>query len=380
MSINNHNFWNIYKIYFLLIRNIILFLMNILETIYENKINFPQLFDRKINITENKTFLYGPKFCGKTSIVYNYLKDKNENYLYIDFDDFRYKKEDLLDLQSFIEKNKIKICIIENYAIEFPIPKTDCVILTNLYFLPIDDFFAIKVMPLDFEEYLLFDTKHQNTTNSFNSFLKHGNIPDVIELKDYKKTLRNRELIKLYDSNTIVLEILKTLIRSSGEAKSPFWLFNILKKDIKLSKDFFYKTVKEFESNNTIIFCEKYNQPKAVKKIFCFNFALIDIVSHKKKFGNMFANMIFLELFNQNHKIFYLEHIDFYTPHNKTIIISMPFYSTTSISKIISKILQHTYQYDIRKITIVTISNFDTLYIDDVQAQIIPFYEWALGK
>ncbi len=354
--------------------------MNILETLYENKITFPTLFDRKVVINNKKTFLFGPKLCGKTSIIFNYLKENDENYLYIDFDDFRYDIEDLSELQTFITKNKIKTCIIENYINGFTLPNIDTLILTGLYKSYIPDFSYIKVMPLDFEEFLLFDTKHQNTTNSFNSFLKYGNIPEIIEVKDYKKINRNKELIKLYDANQNTIEILKILVKSSGELKSPFWLYNILKKNIKISKDFFYKTIKDFENNNTIIFCPKFNQPNAVKKIFCFNFALIDIVSYKKNFSNLFSNMIFLELFNQNQEIFYLEYIDFYTPHNNSIVLSIPFYNTLQMSKILPKLLKYIDELKINKITIVTISNFDTLYVDKIEAQIIPFYEWALGK
>lgn len=354
--------------------------MNILETLYENKINFPTLHDRKVFINSKKTFVFGPKLVGKTSIIWNYLKDIEEEYLYIDLDDFRYEKEDLYDIESFLFKKKIKICIIENYIEGFPLPKIDTLILSAIYFIPLENFEPLKVMPLDFEEFLLFDTKHQNTTNSFNSFLKYGNIPEIIEFKDYKKVTRNKELLQLYDKNSNVIEILKLCIKSSGELKSPFWLFNILKKKMKISKDFFYKTIKELENNNTIIFCSKFNQPKAVKKIFCFDFALIDIVSSKKNFANLFANMIFLELFNQNQPIYYLDYIDFYTPHNNSILISLPFYNSNTISKIVPKILQYVEEYGINKITIVTISNFDTIFIDTIEAQIIPFYEWALGK
>lgn len=354
--------------------------MNILESLYENKINFPTLYDRKVSITSKKTFLYGPKLVGKTSIIWNYLKVIEEDYLYIDLDDFRYEKEELFNIESFLEKNKIKICVIENYTEGFPIPNVEEIILSSIYYIPLENFTPLKVMPLDFEEYLLFDTKHQNTTNSFNSFLKYGNIPEIIEYKDYKKSIRNKELIKLYDRNINIIEILKLCIKSSGELKSPFWLFNILKKKMKISKDFFYKTIKELENNHTIILCPKYNQPKAVKKIFSFNFALIDIVSSKKNFANLFANMIFLELFNQNQPIYYLDYIDFYTPHNNTILISLPFYNSNSISKIIPKLLKYIEEYNIYKVTIVTISNFDTIFIDTIEAQIIPFYEWALGK
>lgn len=354
--------------------------MDILETLYENKINFPTLFDRKVSITSKKTFLYGPKLVGKTSIIFNYLKENPLEYLYIDLEDFRYEKEEFYNIEFFLQKNKIPICIIENYIEGFPLPQVDTLILSSLYYISLKDFEYIKVMPLDFEEFLLFDTKHQNTTNSFNSFLKYGNIPEIIEYKEYKKNTRNKELIQLYDTNPNTKEILKLCIKSSGELKSPFWLFNILKKKMKISKDFFYKTIKDLEANHTIILVEKFDQPKAVKKIFCFNFALIDIVSSKKNFANLFSNMIFLELFNQNQPIYYLDYIDFYTPHNNSILISLPFYNTNAISKILSKIMRYIDVYKINKITIVTISHFDTLFIDTIEAQIIPFYEWALGK
>jgi hypothetical protein len=58
----------------------------------------------------------------------------------------------------------------------------------------------------------------------------------------------------------------------------------------------------------------------------------------------------------------------------------MPFYNNITISKILPMILQAIEEYEVNKITIVTISHFDTLFIDTIEAQIIPFYEWALGK
>ncbi len=354
--------------------------MNLLETLYDNKINIPSLLDRKIFISSKKTFLYGPKLSGKSSIIFNYLQDLEGEYLYIDLDDFRYEKEELVDLELFLNQKKIKVCVIENYISGFPLPKVETLILSSIYYIEVKNFDYLKVMPLDFEEYLLFDTKHQNTTNSFNSFLKYGNIPDIIEYKDHKKATRNKELILLYDKNSSIIEILKLCIKSSGELKSPFWLFNILKKKMKISKDFFYKTMKELENNHTIILCPKYDQPNAVKKIFCYDFALIDLVSSKKNFVSLFANMIFLELFNQNQPIYYLDYIDFFTPTNSSIVISLPFYNSIAISKMIPKVIKYIEQYKINKITIVTISNFDTIYIDTVEAQIIPFYEWAIGK
>jgi predicted AAA+ superfamily ATPase len=89
--------------------------MDLLETLYENKINFPVIFERKIKIEENYTFLYGPKFCGKTFLIYDYLEqNKDKEYLYIDLDDLR-NHNDINNLQEFIKEKNIKILVIENY-------------------------------------------------------------------------------------------------------------------------------------------------------------------------------------------------------------------------------------------------------------------------
>lgn len=111
------------------------------------------------------------------------------------------------------------------------------------------------VKPLDFEEFLLFDTKHQNTLNSFNSFLKYGNNPEVLEYSEQKKSQRNFEICKLYCEDKTQLEILLIIIKFSSEKKSIYQLFTTLKKEIKISKDKFYKTCEEFEENKVIYFC-----------------------------------------------------------------------------------------------------------------------------
>lgn len=352
--------------------------MKTLETIYENKIQFPTFLERKIKIEDSHTILIGPKLSGKTYLIYDYISNSNKEYLYIDMDDLRDLNFNYLELQSFIKQKSIKIVIIENYDYSFNLPKVDSIILTSAYYKDIDNFERLEVMPLDFEEYLSFDIKHQNTTNSFNSFLKYGNIPELIEYKDIKKTNRNHEIIQLIDGNTTTNKILELLIKNSSQIKSPFWLFTILKKQIKISKDFLYKTIKQFEQNNTIIYSPKYNYPKATKKLFCYNHAFLDTVTYNKNFSNLFANMIFLELYTKYKDIYYSDNIDFYIPNEKTIILSIPFYTSFQLSSVTTKILKSLDYLEFNTIYIVTVSNQDIIYIDNIQCDIIPFYEWAL--
>ena len=352
--------------------------MKTLQNIYDNKINFPTFFERKIKINSNNTILYGAKSSGKTFLIYDYLSsNEDKNYLYIDEDDFRFIPFSKNALEEFIQSNNIKILIIENYTNNIELPKVDSIILSTRNSFTIENFDLLEVLPLDFEEYILFDTKHQNTTNSFNSFLKYGNLPEIIEYREFKKQHRNQELLSLYETNSTSLEILKLLIKSSAEIKSPFWLYGILKKEIKISKDFFYNKIKEYEQNSIIFLCQKFNQPKAVKKIFCFNHALIDVVLYEKKFANIFANMIFLELYTKFDDIYYMDGVDFYIPTQNSIIISMPFFNKLLFSNISKKILKSIDGLDIQNITIVTISNYDTMHLNEIACNIMPFYEWA---
>ncbi len=355
--------------------------MTNLELIYENKIIFPQFLERKISIKHNKTLLYGVKSSGKTYLIYDYLsKNPDKNYIYIDMEDYKIDKNSLKFLEDFIYQHNIDILVIENYTKDIILPKVDSILLSTQDYINIEDFTILYIPPLDFEEFILFDTKHQNITNSFNSFLKYGNLAQIIDYKDYKKQLRNKEILELYEPNPTSREILKLLIKSSNELKSPFWLYSILKKQIKISKDFIYKQIKIYQNNKAIFLCEKYNQPKATKKIFCFNHALIDIVHFNKKFINIFTNMVFLELHNRYKEIFYLDNIDFYIPQTKTIILCTPFFNKLIFSNLSAKILKSIYNIDIEQIIFITINNNDeNIFIDNINCEIIPFYEWALS-
>ena len=295
--------------------------------------------------------------------------------------DYRNDKEEIIKtLDDFIEELNIKVLVLENYEFDFDLPKVTSIIITSNENKNIVGFDTVYLDPLDFEEYLLFDTKHSNVSNSFNSFLKYGNFPEIIEYSDSKKQKRNYEICRLSCEDKTTFEILFLLIKSAAEKKSVYQLFNQLKKSIKISKDKFYETVKQFENNRMIFFIQKYQQPKAVKKLFVFNHALTDIVSYKKNFNNLFKNMVFLELKNRYEEIFYLDNIDFYIPKENLIILPIPFFNALVSSSIISKVLPIIEKYNIEQITIVTVSGEQNILIGDIDASIITFYDWALSQ
>jgi hypothetical protein len=354
--------------------------MNILEQVYEINFNKTNFFERKISIINPNTILVGAPKSGKTYLIYDYLSRFEENqYLYIDIDDCKNDFELIKEnLETFIRKNNILVLVLENYKFDLDLPKVTSTIITTKKNNIITGFEKISVKPLDFEEFLLFDIKHQNTLNSFNSFLKFGNTPEILEYGELKKAQRNFEICKLYCEDKTQLEILLIIIKFSSEKKSLFQLFTILKKEIKISKDKFYKTCEEFEQNRLIYFCPKFEQPKAVKKIFVFNHALIDIVSYKKNFNNLFKNMVFLELEKRYTNIFYLDNVDFYMPQENHIILAIPFFNDLISSTIVSKVIPMVEEYNINHIFIVTISSEKTIFIGEIEAKILPFYNWVL--
>ena len=356
--------------------------MNILEQIYEinfNKINF---HERKITIDYKNTIIKGPPKSGKSYLIYDYLSQfEDKQYLYIDCADYKNERITISKyLEGFVRKNKIEVLILENFTFDLDIPAgIDSTIITTTLDTKIDGFVTIYVEGLDFEEYLLFDTKHQSSSNSFNSFLKFGNFPEIIEYPETKKATRNYEISKLYCDDATQLQILFLLIKNTGEKKSIFQLFNSLKKEIKISKDRFYKTCEMFEQNRVVHFCEKFEQPKAVKKIFVHNHSLLDIVSYNKNFNNLFKNMTYLELNKRYKELYYLDNIDFYLEEENEIVLAIPFFNNLISANVISKILPNIDIYNIKVVTIVTVSSEQSIYIGEIEAQIVPFSSWAVS-
>jgi len=315
-------------------------------------------------------------------LVYDFLSNfKNEDYLYIDFFDLRNKNitNELQFLDEFIKEKNVEVLILENFDHQCKIPDCTNIILTSQKNIIYENFEKINLYALDFEEYLLFDSKHQNITQSFNSFLKYGNLALSITTEEHKKLSKLQEIIKLNSKDETSFEILKILIENIDERKSIFQLYNQLKTRIKISKDRFYEECKELEEKNNIFFIEKYNQEMSLKKIYTYNYAFLNAISFTKKFKQEFTNMVFLELLKENNKIFYLENIDFYVKEENLAVVCIPFFNQLINSNILKKIVKTAIEYNINKIEIITVSNSENLSNNKIKINVISFYEWALS-
>lgn len=354
--------------------------MKTLEALHELDFSKIEFSERKKRIIHPKTILLGPPKCGKSYLIFDYLSHFNSpEYLYIDLNDIRNQKNEIvLNLQNFITEHKIQVLVLENFEFEFELPLCDSIIITTSNPKNIRGFKKLYLMPLDFEEFLLHDNRHQNTTNAFNYFLKFGNLPEIINIEDHKKTHRLQEIIRLYSKSTIKETILELLFECIDEKKSINQLYTFMKKTHKISKDKFYESCKEFERNNVIFFISKYNQDKAVKKIYSYNHAFLNTVSYNKKFKNEFSNLIFLELVNKYNDIYYLDYIDFYMPKDNSVVLVFPFFNQMIISTIKKRVFNALEELNIKKLSIITVGHSETFSMNNIEVHVFPFYEWAV--
>lgn len=355
--------------------------MKTLEACYELEFSKIPFLERKVRITHPKTILMGPPKCGKSYLIYDYLSNfENEDYLYIDLADLRNDKLQIqINLKEFIKEKKIKVLILENYEFDFEFPLCDSVIITTQHKTNINRFKQLQLNALDFEEFLLHEHRHQNITNAFNLFFKYGNLPQTIQTEEFKKQQELQDILKAYSSDDTSLKLLKLLFENLDEKHSLHHLFTQLKSEIKISKDRFYALCKFYEENHLIFFIQKYNQPKATKKIYCYNHGFLTAVTHTKKFKNEFTNMLFLELNNRYNEIYYLDQIDFYMPKQNLLLFSIPFFNELIVPSLKKKIATASKELNIKEVHVVTINNENLIDFNGIKIQVSPFYEWALS-
>ena len=200
--------------------------MKSLEACYEinfSKINF---IERKIKIEDSKTIISGASKTGKSYLIYDFLSEfKAKDYIYIDLLDLRNDIDEISqNLAKFIKMNEITVLVVENYNFQFELPSCENIIISMVKPEKIKGFKNLIIGALDFEEYLLHDSKHQNITQSFNSFLKFGNLPELINIEEYRKIQRLQEIIYLQCKDETQYEIFKILIENIDERKSLFQL------------------------------------------------------------------------------------------------------------------------------------------------------------
>ncbi|WP_373451533.1 ATP-binding protein [Campylobacter bilis] len=337
---------------------------------YENHPKFEITYERKIKISNPNILLKGPKFCGKKTLIFNYLSQfKASEILFLNLYDTRFEKQSLNHLSDFLKENlQIKILCLYNLDFIPDLKNISIPILlsTNKKDLTVEGFDELELDYFDFEEFISINRKNLPINHLVGLFLQSG-----------RSQLGEKNALLRQNFTILELEILKYLALNLGQQISISKMFKELKKRLKTSKDSVYCAIKELE-NTYIIYTLKHDEKK-LQKIYFRDFGLRNNLCISKNFVYLFENLVLSELFKFKQELFYNKYFNFYTKISKIAYISTPTLDIDLIKLRAKKILFKALELGIFHVIFITLSNEDSFFEQGVKFEVIPFDKFSLG-
>ena len=322
--------------------------------------------------------LFGVRSSGKTTIVLDLLaEEEEETTLYIDFEDpnLIFSPLTIVTLQHFIDKNSITLLVLDHY-IEGALPSfpnVERLIVLSRIKLTDDSFTPLELFPLDYEEFLAFETSSiQN--KGFNHFLRSGTLPGLARSQKTSSQAMKTFLQSSFDSNE--QKLLLILAQHHTKHLTTHQIYTYAKEKFKVSKDWLYKTMKFFTQEKLIFFIDDRYQ-KAGKKMLLFDFAFAKYLTIGQPFIIQFDTMIALTLMKHHIKVQTLGIHGYVTTDNE-LIIPAPFESEESLWVKSQNKFSLYKKYGIKKVSIITVANAYEYDIEKLHFEALPFDEWSI--
>lgn len=358
--------------------------MEILNYFYENLPEFSKFITRKYNITHPKTLIYGQNFAGKTMIISDFLANKSD-ILYIDFSlmKFDFNEFFFINLENFIIKNDIKYLVFDHFNKEF-IKYTNFNFAVDFFIISIDEdldilnFKKLKINPLSFEEFILFNKKNSDINSIFSIFLQNGNMPINANLTHFEAIKNIQNILKINLSKNEI-EVLKQSSNFLHKCVSINKIYKDLKVNFKISKDFTYDTFLKLSRKKIIYLIKNYENLNGQKRLYFGDFLMYDVLNNKKDFKKKLCNVVFCELLNLKVEIFYTKFLDFYIKSMNLGILVIPFSSKELILLKFKSIFKELELLKITNLIVVTISSNEEFKLNKIKCKILPFSEFVLG-
>ena len=351
--------------------------MNIFDYYHNHPPAISHYMDRKLKLPDqNHINIHGVRGSGKSALVLDYLEDMDhETLLYIDCEDpnLLFATLSPVDMQEFIYTASIELLVLDHYdsAIIENIPQAERIIIISRIAVEIEGFVNVELFPLDYEEFLSFE-RGSSPTNSFNHFLKQGTLPMMsththsTDIKLFFQSRFDPQEIKLFALLAIYQTNHLTIHQIYGFAKERF----------RVSKDWLYKKIKEFQNEGVLYFIEDRYQ-KGGKKLVLFDFVLSKYCTMNQAFITKFDTMIALALIKHKRAVKTLGIHGYLTKYGE-LIIPAPFESEESIWKKSHSKFALYKKYDVQRVTIVTVANSYSYEIENIGFEALPFYEWSI--
>lgn len=349
--------------------------MKILNFFYENPPEHKDIFTRKLTLNDKNTLIKGTRKSGKKSLIMGYLRAfKNEEYLFLDFEDLRFDESSLAHLESFLVDKNIKILIFygikKHFIYDFSplLEHYQIIIASEFYLTHFEGFVKIELDFLDFEEFVSVSKKNLPVNSQVGAFLQNG--------RSFLSQSTLNEFLQTHFSR-VELEILRFVAENLGNEFSANTLYQRLKRTQKISKDSLYKAVDELEEKGVLRFLLHEN--KRLKKAFFSDFGLKNALCIDKNFKQLFANVILSELFKLKTPIVYDKFVDFYIKERRIAFIPSATLDIDLIKLRAKKILPKALESGILHIVFISLSTEQSFYENGVKFEVVPFDIWALS-
>lgn len=274
---------------------------------------------------------------------------------------------------------------------------------------------SYELFPLSFSEYLIFrsidPTDIYSTRNKsrivreLNSFLNNGGFPEVV---NYDYELRSKTLLSYFDvmiyrdiidrfevTNPVALKyIIKKSLINISTYLSVNKMYNELKSlGVKVSKDSIYLFLNYIQDCYLLFLIKIYSESINVqnindKKIYCIDNGLANNLTFalSENRGRLLENAVYLFLRSSGYQLYYFadnRECDFVI-HQKSNITSAIQVTDSLIQnnkkREIEGILEAMKRFDLKKGTIVTFDQAETLKIENKTIEVIPAWKFFLTK
>lgn len=286
------------------------------------------------------------------------------------------EKIDEDQLKIFITKNNIKILILDHYNNQLLniMPLADMVIIISRIKLEINilETSFIELFPLDYEEFIGFSKSNHNSL--LNNFLKFGTLPEMAISISQSNDRMKKFFYNNFSGNEQKLLLILAKYSTQRVTINQIYLYS--KEKFRISKDWLYKKMREFQDEKIVFFIEDKNH-KSVKKMIMFDFAFTKYLTLSQGFIIQFDTLIVLSLLKHKYKFETFGNSGYITKNNELIILA-PFDTEENIWK--KTYLKHPLyaEHNIKNVTIVTITNRYNYEIKDIKFEGLPFEEWTI--
>jgi predicted AAA+ superfamily ATPase len=353
--------------------------MELLEYFQNQHYQTENYIPRKCQLPVKKDInLYGVRGSGKTTIVFDLIQTENEETtLYIDLEDpnLIFHTLSTLALQRYIDREGITLLVLDHYIKGYlsSFPNVQQLIVLSRVPLHHQDLYPVELFPLDYEEFLAFKSSTVQSSG-FNHFLRAGTLPLIA--KSQKTNLQAMKTFFQSSFNENEQKLLLILAQHHTKHLTIHQIYMFAKEKFKVSKDWLYKTMKQFTEEKLVLFMEDRYQ-KSGKKMLLFDFAFAKYLTLGQPFILQFDTMIALALIKHKVEAQTLG-IHGYITVNDELIIPAPFESEESLwVKSQSKFSLYK-KYGIQKVTIVTVANAYEYTIEKLHFEALPFDEWSV--